>query len=335
MNAAGKGPIGTFESRSFPRGRDATIDFMSTGRRRNLVPMLMEIDVTVAREALRRRKESTGEGLSFTGWTAKCVAQAVSEHKGIQAMRHGRSGLVTFDDVDINMTIERPAVGGREGDTLPVILVIRRANAKSLEQIHVEIRSAMSRHLEHGEQIISYDNSAPRFRIPATSSSFYLKPWMARAILMLPYTLRRILVWDRMLKNPFFAKEMMGTVEVTSVGMFGRMGSGGSWAMPGTTAAFCVAIGGIARRPALVNGQIVEREYLSVTLVVDHDIIDGGPVARFAVRLAEIMEGAFGLTPYSEASTEAHMTHKEEPLVNDRLMDVREKPITGETTGNN
>jgi hypothetical protein len=330
MKAVGKGPTGTFESRRFPRGRDATIDFLNTGRKKNLVPMLIEVDVTAAREALRKRKEATGKGLSFTGWAAKCVAQAVSEHKGVHAMRRGRSGLILFDDVDINMTIERPAVGSREGDTLPIILVIRQANMKSLEQIHAEIRAARSRPLEPGEQIISLDNSAPRFRIPATSSSFLLKPWMARLIMILPYTLRRILVWDRMLRDPFFAKEMMGTVEVTSVGMFGRMGSGGSWAMPATTASFCVAIGGIARRPAFVNGQIAEREYLSLTLIIDHDVIDGGPVARFAVRLTELMEGSFGLAPHSEASTEARIV-KNEPPGNYSLTDARETPIAEET----
>ena len=49
----------------------------------------------------------TGEKLSFTGWVIKCVAQAVNEHKEVQAIRKGKKKLIVFDDVDVGMVIER------------------------------------------------------------------------------------------------------------------------------------------------------------------------------------------------------------------------------------
>jgi hypothetical protein len=37
------------------------------------------------------------------------------------------------------------------------------------------------------------------------------------------------------------------------------------------------------------------REYLCVTVSMDHDIIDGAPAARFVQRLKELVEGGYGL----------------------------------------
>ena len=58
-----------------------------------------------------------------------------------------------------------------------------------------------------------------------------------------------------------------------------------------------LSYGGIATRPALVDGQIAAREYLSVTLTVDHDIVDGAPAARFAQHWKELVERGDGLPP--------------------------------------
>lgn len=45
----------------------------------------------------------------------------------------------------------------------------------------------------------------------------------------------------------------------------------------------------------LRRGQIAIREYLSVTMSCDRDIIDGAPAARFAERLKELVESGYGL----------------------------------------
>lgn len=277
--------IGTWFARPFPAYRAAGIDFVTMGRGRNHVPMFLELDVTAARRVIRLRRERTGERLSFTAWIVKCLAQAVSEHKRIHALRQGRRKLVVFDDVDVNMPVERQMAGAPPEETLPVPFVIRRANEKSVEQIHREIRAAQVYPLAPGEQLIAPDQ---RIRLP---------PWALRLFMALPFAVRKALVWDRLGGNPFMAKEMMGTVGITSIGMFGKMGSGGSWAIPIGISPLNVAVGGISWRPVIVNGCIEERELLSVTLVFDHDVIDGAPIARFAARLTELMEGAYGLTP--------------------------------------
>lgn len=75
---------------------------------------------------------------------------------------------------------------------------------------------------------------------------------------------------------------------LTSVGMFGQ---GGGWEIPVSNHTLQVTLGGIAQRPALVNGQLETRQVLCITISFDHDIVDGAPVARFAQSLKELIEG--------------------------------------------
>jgi pyruvate/2-oxoglutarate dehydrogenase complex dihydrolipoamide acyltransferase (E2) component len=46
------------------------------------------------------------------------------------------------------------------------------------------------------------------------------------------------------------------------------------------------------------NGRIAIREYLSMTISFDHDIIDGAPAARFTQRLKELIESGDGLDDF-------------------------------------
>ncbi len=51
----------------------------------------------------------------------------------------------------------------------------------------------------------------------------------------------------------------------------------------------------VAERPAFApDGGIERREYLSLTVSVDHDVVDGAPAARFIQRLNELIECGYG-----------------------------------------
>jgi len=56
-----------------------------------------------------------------------------------------------------------------------------------------------------------------------------------------------------------------------------------------------ITIGGIVEKPGVVDGRIEIREYLDLTISVDHDIVDGAPAARFTQPLRELIEGGYGL----------------------------------------
>jgi pyruvate/2-oxoglutarate dehydrogenase complex dihydrolipoamide acyltransferase (E2) component len=94
-------------------------------------------------------------------------------------------------------------------------------------------------------------------------------------------------------KNPHWMKKFGGTVVITSVGMFGRGGGWGLGMLPMHTLG--LTLGGIVEKPGVVDGRIEIREYLDLTISVDHDIVDGAPAARFARELVTLIESGYGL----------------------------------------
>jgi pyruvate/2-oxoglutarate dehydrogenase complex dihydrolipoamide acyltransferase (E2) component len=87
----------------------------------------------------------------------------------------------------------------------------------------------------------------------------------------------------------------MGTVALTSVGMLGKVASGSGWRIPIGIHHLVVLLGGIARKPAVVGAEIEPRDYLSITILFDHDVVEGAPVARFLSRLRERIGEGYGL----------------------------------------
>ena len=247
----------------FPIQRRGTVDAMRMAGRRSDVHGLVEFDVTEARARLRDRREETGTGLSFTAFLVYCLARALEEHPHLNAYRDWRGRIVRFDDVDVMVIVETEVDGNRIG----VPHVIRAANRRSLESIHDEIRAAQ-RGSDGGLQSGAADLA---LRLPGSLRRlfFRLPQWFPRR-------------WKR----------VAGTVAVTSVGMFG---TGGGWAITPTNYTLQLTVGGIARKPGVVDEEIEPREYLSVTVTVDHDVVDGAPAARFVHRLKELVEEPAGL----------------------------------------
>jgi pyruvate/2-oxoglutarate dehydrogenase complex dihydrolipoamide acyltransferase (E2) component len=220
---------------------------------------LLEVDVSMARAHLREQKANTGESLSFTAFLIACLAQAVEEHKAVQAFRKGRKRLIIFEDVDVLTYIERGMA--------PMPYIIRAANHKTVREIHQEIRTA---------QVQDVAKAAVGFKL----------------VQYLPTFLFRFLLW-MLGRNPQQMKKYVGTVALSSVGMFGN---GAGWGIPpATPPSLWMTVGGIGEKPGAVDGQIAIREYLSLTISFDHDIIDGAPAARFTQRLKELIESAYGL----------------------------------------
>jgi pyruvate/2-oxoglutarate dehydrogenase complex dihydrolipoamide acyltransferase (E2) component len=236
------------------------------------------MDVTVAREALRAQKRQTSQRMSFTGWLVKCIAQAVSEHKFIHGIRKGRRRIVMFDDVDVAIIVERAVGQPGTGETLPMPYIIRQANEKTVAAIHAEIRAAQQQSVLPGEVQIGSTRAA----------------WLTQVFTVMPRWMRDLLVWKPLFRNPFQIKRAMGTVAVTALGMAGQGGL--SWGIPIGIHPLIVAVGAIAKRPGVVDDQIVVREYVGLTVLFDHDVTDGAPVARFVRCLQKLMRDGYGLT---------------------------------------
>ena len=102
----------------------------------------------------------------------------------------------------------------------------------------------------------------------------------------------RIFSYRILLRFPHQAKQTIGTVLVTAVGMFGERGG---WGIPLPLHTLAVTIGGIAEKPGVIDGKIEIREYLSLTVSFDHDLVDGAPAARFTNHFVQLIESGEGL----------------------------------------
>jgi pyruvate/2-oxoglutarate dehydrogenase complex dihydrolipoamide acyltransferase (E2) component len=240
-----------------------TADYMQTAGHRSNVHGLVEIDVTDARERIRTIEEETGTDLSFTAFVVSCLATAVEEQPRVHRYHDWRGRIREFDDVDVNVLVEREVDGERIG----VPHVVRAANRRTVRSIHDEIR-----------------------RVKADTSNGR-EARMAELASRLPGFVRRQ-IWRLPQLFPSRWKRLAGTVAVTSVGMFG---TGSGWAISPTNYTLQLAIGGIGTKPRLIDGELQSREFLSLTVSFDHDVVDGAPAARFVQRLGERLEAGTGL----------------------------------------
>ena len=248
----------------FPRERQVVVDSLEIGARRHIVHGLLEVDVTKARQLIRAHQAKTGETLSFTAFIVACTARALDAHKSVQAYRDWRNRLIVFDDVDVVVMIEATV------DRVAIPHIVRAANTKSFRAIHDEIRAVQSKPTRSAQE--SGRLARLGWIVPSFVRKFFIRLFM---------------------RNPQWMKNFGGTVVITSVGMFGRGGGWGVGMLPMHTLG--LTLGGIVEKPGVVDGRIEIREYLDLTISVDHDIVDGAPAARFARALVELIERGYGI----------------------------------------
>jgi pyruvate/2-oxoglutarate dehydrogenase complex dihydrolipoamide acyltransferase (E2) component len=74
----------------------------------------------------------------------------------------------------------------------------------------------------------------------------------------------------------------MGTALITSVGTAGHLSK---WVIPKAMHNLCFALGPILKKPWVVANRIEIRDILHLTVLIDHDVVDGAPAARLVARL--------------------------------------------------
>jgi pyruvate/2-oxoglutarate dehydrogenase complex dihydrolipoamide acyltransferase (E2) component len=248
------------------------------GRGRHIVHGLAEVDVTDVREYIRAHRSRTGEQLSFTAYIINCLGEAIDHHEQFQAFRNWRGQLVIFEDVNITTMIEVV----RDGKPAPIPYVLKGVNRKTYRQIHDEIRTVQAN--------------------PQPSEGVRFMGWF----LWLPWFIRRFFYW-MVMRVPQWFRPYSSSVMVTAVGMFSR---GAFWGITKPSLTLTVAIGGIAEKPGVVEGNIEVREFLHLTISVDHDIVDGAPMARFGNEFMSLIEKGYDLP-----------AENEKPVVTERLAD--------------
>ena len=260
---------GNYQIVDLPAARRDTPNFIDIIWWRHWIYGLLEVDVTVPRKLIKEYEAWLEEELSFTGYLAYCLARAVDEDKLVHAYLKGRKQLVVFEDVDVLLMIERQI-----GETrAPMGHVIRAADRRSYMEINREIRAVQNR------------------PVPSRKG---VPPLMHR-LMLLPWPLSRLfisLIRLYMRHDPASMATKGGTVGITAVGMFGEHSG---WGVAPNGHTLDLVVGSITRKPAIVEDRIEPREILNLTVVFDHDVVDGAPAARFVERLVDLIESGYGL----------------------------------------
>lgn len=247
----------------------ATFDIYSIGVLKHHVSSILEFDVTDSRRKLQEIRRS-GRNISFNGWMIKTISMVVSRHKEAAAYLYNKKKLIVFDDVNVSVLVEKELSNQR----IPIPLVIERADKKTAAEITSEI-------LEAQNQVLSEDDIVLSKNASRVENLYY----------HLPGFLRRT-VWRVMLRNPKIAYKKMGNVVITSVGMMGKING---WFIHRSVHPISFGVGSIIKKPVVVKGEIISRDILNMTILCDHDVMDGAPMVRFLQDLTNHIESGIGI----------------------------------------
>jgi pyruvate/2-oxoglutarate dehydrogenase complex dihydrolipoamide acyltransferase (E2) component len=245
-----------------PLSRIGTVDLGQIGRRKHHIAGLLEVDVTEAIAQIRKLR-AEGREISFFAWMVKAISTAIVANRYIHALTGRKHHTVVFEDIDISIMLEKVV----EGNRVPLPLLIRKTNEKTEEAIYAEIQEAQSQNIKDESDYVLTENKLPR----TLMRLYYTLPQWVRLSLI-----KQILI------NPHRTKAMMGTAIITSVGTAGHVSG---WIIPKAMHNLCFALGPIAKKPWVVANRIEIRDILHLTVLVDHDVVDGAPAARFVARL--------------------------------------------------
>ena len=256
----------SYRSQAIPNSRIATFDVFAMGMKKHHVSALLEVDVTLGREKLRELRRKGGN-VSLNAWLIKCICEAVQKHPEAAAFKASKRKLLLFDNLNVAFMVEKV----NQQQKVPLPMLLEHANQKSIQEITVEIDSAKEQHAPNDTVVLNRKTA-----------------WYEQLYYGLPGFCRRT-IWKVMLSNPRFAYRKMGNVVVTSLGMIGNLNG---WFLHRSVHPLSFGIGAIIKKPVVNNTEIAVREILNLSVLMDHDVLDGAPMVRFVKDLTRIIESA-------------------------------------------
>lgn len=257
---------------TYPAVRQFTADTGRIDHEKHFVRGLLEVDLTTALQKIRALR-APGRKVSVQAWFISVLAAAVADHPPINGIKKGRHQVVVFKNVDVATVVEK-----KVGEvSIPLPLVLRDANHRSMFELNAEIQAAVEKQVNANRDVtLGKDQDPLAIRLAALLPQ-WLRLWFMRAFI---------------LSNPQRMQNMMGTVMVTSLGTVSHLSG---WIMPSSLHSLSVGIGSLNKKPVIVNGAVEIRNILHLTIGFDHDVIDGMPAMRFVDDLVSRLEAGAGL----------------------------------------
>lgn len=259
-----------YEIHRFPNSRIASIDVCEIGNQKHHVTGLVEIDVTLSRKKIRAYNKTHSNKISFNAWLINVIGSTIKKYETSASYLIGKNKLIIFDDINVSIVVEKDI----NGQKVPIPLMIEKANEASIESITMQITEAKNKELTEKEIVLQKKTKK-----------------YERIYYLLPRFLRRY-VWKFILKHPKIAYKKMGNVAFTSIGMMGKVNG---WFIPISVHPICFGIGSIIRKPSVIDDRIEIREILNMSVLIDHDVIDGAPMARLISDLSKNIENGLNI----------------------------------------
>jgi len=253
--------------KKIPKTHRLILDMYDLSLKLHHIHVVAQLDVDSVLRLLEQYEEIHGEKLSLTGYLIYVFARAIEKYKDAHAIRVGLKKYI-FTDVDVHTIVEREM---ENGEMVPTSHIIREANRKSILDIHNEIRKAQTQSIEG-----LVERGSKRQKLQNMFSSF-------------PEFLRKK-IFKRMLKKPKMMKKNIGTVCVTAVGMLAKNVRTIGTPIPIQPWPIQFSLGCLDKRVRMENGQLVEREFLNITITLDHGVIHGGIITRFLNEIYKMVE---------------------------------------------
>lgn len=243
-----------------PRIRLPTIDSGKIRNNKTHMIALLEIDITNIRKQIRE-KHKKGIFFSFTACIIKILGDCINSNRLLNARLKSERKLIVFDDVDICFSIERKIAGG----FYPFPLIIRSVNKKGIQEIDQEITKEINRKVYSESELFMPKNL---FFGELFLKLFYFLPSFIRITLM-----------KIMINNPIMAQKQLGSVGFATVNMNGKLSG---WTLPTKNPySIYVSLGSISKKPWIIEDRIEARDILNVSVIFDHNVIDGNPARSF------------------------------------------------------
>lgn len=260
--------IGNYKIKDFSPNRQLLSETYDFFLKKHYMSGYITVDITTALQLIENHFIKTGNKISLTSWVVKCLSRNIERHPQFNSFRKGKNKIIEFEEIDVIVMIEREIKNSK----VPIAYSVRNTQEKDLLKITKEIRDIQTKEVTEKEQLLDKDNKVKYFRL-------------------LPKFLRKILM-KRYINNPFTIKKNGGLIVVTSVGMFVNI--------PGWISGFGglttinLSIGGITPTLQKKGNDIIEIQNLHLTISFDHDLLDGGPAARFTQEFVEdLQQGSF------------------------------------------
>ncbi len=259
-----------YKIQRFPNSRIMSIDVCDIGKKKHHITGLVEFDVTLSRKKIREYNKTHSNKISFNAWLINVISFTIKKYEISSSYLIGRNKLIIFDDVNVSVIVEKDI----KGTKVPIPMIVERANETSIESIAMQIMEAKKRDLTE-KDIVLQKKSKNFERV------YYLLPRFLRSSF-----------WKYLLKHPKIAFSKMGNVAFTSIGMMGKVNG---WFIPISIHPVCFGVSSIIKKPMVIDDRIEIREILNMSILIDHDVIDGAPIARLISDLSKNIENGLNL----------------------------------------